>query len=132
MKVSQKDFKSKLEYEAYLDARKKVRGTKTKVTYETHTIPYSIVTHHEYTPDIPIVFKDGRVIFVEVKGYFRPEDRRKMLNVKRSNPDLDIRFLFPQDNKVYRKGKMRYSDWCKKYNFPYHIGTKIPKEWFNA
>jgi hypothetical protein len=44
-----------------------------------------------------------------------------MAAVKKCNPTLDIRFLFMR----YKEADVR---WCKKYGFPYAIGT-MPDEW---
>ena len=61
-------------------------------------------------------------MYIEVKGYFRPEDKPKMKAVKASNPDLDIRFVLANNNK-------RDIAWCEKYGFPWAI-RNIPEEWF--
>lgn len=105
---------------------KKKRGTKYE--YESEKLPYLVAIHRNYIPDLVIQIGKKK-IYVEIKGYFRREDMAKMRHVKNTNPDLDIRMLFPQDNKCVGAKKMRYSDWCKRYGFPYHIGTAVPKEW---
>lgn len=94
--------------------------------YEPEVINYTI--KHEYTPDFVVTRKDGSKIYLEVKGWLRYEDQRKMRAVKEDNPDLDIRFYFPKDQKVHLS-KMLNSEWCKKHGFPCYIG-KISKRWF--
>ncbi len=64
----------------------------------------------------------GHKTYVEVKGYFRAEDRQKMKHVLRCNPDLDIRMVFA----VHRERDIK---WCLKHNVPYAINC-IPKAWF--
>lgn len=58
---------------------------------------------------------------------FDAESRGKMIRVKKQYPHLDIRFVFMSDGKL-STGK-RCSDWCKKNDFPYHIGVDIPDKW---
>lgn len=73
-----------------------------------------------YTPDFVLTTKLGK-IYIEAKGYFRPEDKRKIVAVKRCNPHLDIRLVFYSHNKTNVR-------WAEKYGFPYAI-QDIPKEW---
>lgn len=91
-----------------------------KVRYESHTISYSIP--RTYHPDFTITLPSGKVIHVEVKGWFRQEDKTKMKYVKLCNPGIDIRMVFPKANK-------RDIAWCEKNGFPYSVGC-VPKEWF--
>ena len=112
-------YKSSLEA---LVAKKLPKGS----TYEGTKLQYFEVKN--YIPDFVVRTRDNRTIYLEVKGFLRYEDQRKMKMVKLSNPELDIRFYFPSDNKVHRS-KMTNAQWCKKHDFPYCIGS-IPKEWF--
>ena len=61
--------------------------------YETLKLDYTIKA--VYTPDF--ILPNG--VILEAKGYFKPEDRRKMLAVKKQHPDLDIRLVFQQPHK---------------------------------
>lgn len=92
-----------------------------KVSYESHTIPY--VIPGIYHPDFRVLLPDGKEYFVEVKGYFRPEDKRKMAAVIRCNPDKDIRMVFPRYSYANKK-------WCEKMGIKYAFGS-VPKEWFH-
>jgi len=103
--------------------KRKFKGT---IGIESHDLPYTVVKN--YVPDFVLIFPNGRVLYIEVKGWFKPDDRSKMKAVKRCNPDLDIRMVFGADNKLHSKSSTRYSDWCEKNGFPYAIGS-IPKEW---
>lgn len=87
--------------------------------YEVENLPYTIKGF--YKSDFTILTKDGRKIIVETKGYFRPEDKRKMVAVKKQHPDLDIRILFYAPNKSYQR-------WAIKYGFPFAV-REIPSEW---
>lgn len=93
---------------------------KSQVIYTTPPV------QHKYVPD----FKIGN-IYVEYKGWFKPEDRAKMLLVIQQHPDLDIRLLFMKDSKLYKDSDTRYSDWCEKYGIKYAIGTTVPQEWID-
>lgn len=73
----------------------------------------------------------GKII-IETKGLLTTADRKKMLLVKEQHPDLDIRFVFMQDKPLYKGSKTRYSDWCKKHDFKYHIGEEPPKRWLTS
>lgn len=117
-------YKSKLEVRFAKELKRK-KGI--KITYETATLPYTV--RKNYVPDFVCVKPDGQTFYIEVKGYFRAEDRTKLRAVSSSDPRPDVRLLFASDNKVSSKSKMRYSDWCEKYGFPYAVG-EIPEEWF--
>jgi len=125
-----KKFK-KGQLKSKLEGRIKGKLLKQKginVGYETTSIPY--VIQKNYIPDFTCIKKEnGEIVYVEVKGYFRVEDRIKMIAVKKTNPTLDIRFVFDKNNKLSSKSKMTYSEWCCKYGFPCAIGD-VPKDWF--
>ncbi|WP_277612542.1 endonuclease I [Veillonella intestinalis] len=91
--------------------------------YESVTYPYTIT--HKYTPDFVL----GNGVIIEAKGLFLPEDRTKHLRIKKQHPELDIRFIFQKDQWLTKSKKNKYSDWCKKHGFKYHIGDKVPVEW---
>lgn len=80
-----------------------------------------------YIPD----FRLPNGVLVECKGYFDSEDRTKMLRVKQAHPEADIRFVFMRDNKINPKSKTRYSDWCNRHGFLWHIGDSIPLDWWD-
>ena len=78
-----------------------------------------------YTPDF--VLQNG--IVLEAKGFFKSKDRTKMLAVKDSWPNLDIRFMFMRDNFISKKKLLTYTQWAEAYGFQYHVGTRIPDKW---
>lgn len=100
---------------------KQLKRSKIIFCYETEKIPFVIASH--YIPDYILYTPLGKV-YVECKGYLRPEDKRKMVAVKRLNPQLDIRILFYSHNEKYIK-------WATKCGFKYAI-DKIPKEWLDG
>ena len=92
--------------------------------YEMHKIPY-IPKPKTYTPD----FKLPNGIYVETKGRFLPSDRAKHLLIREQHPDLDIRFVFSNSRqKLSKKSKSTYADWCYKYDYEFADGT-IPWRW---
>lgn len=109
-------FRSKLE-ERIWKSRPRKRGVSYK--YEADRLNYYLPK--TYIPDFTTCLPNGHIIYIEVKGYFRPEDKTKMRAVKQANPDEDIRLVFPTHDESNEK-------WAKKYGFPYAIGA-IPKEW---
>ena len=56
--------------------------------YESTKVPYEI--QFNYSPDF--ILPSG--IMLEAKGYWAPEDRRKILAVKKCNPEIDLRMIF--------------------------------------
>jgi predicted nuclease of restriction endonuclease-like RecB superfamily len=99
---------------------KELQKTGIPFKYESEKIPYVLSGH--YIPDFVLITKLGK-IYVEAKGYFRPEHKRKMIAVKKQHPELDIRLVFYAPNKKYEK-------WAIKNGFKYSF-VSIPKEWIN-
>lgn len=89
--------------------------------YEGERVPYVIAGH--YLPDFIICTPLGK-IYIETKGYLRPEHKRKMVAVKKLNPQLDIRILFYAPKKEYIK-------WADKTGFRWAVG-EIPIEWMQG
>lgn len=119
-------FKSVLERNTLYRLRELGKKGGVNVSYETSVIPYTV--RKNYNPDFTCIFRNGKTIFIETKGWFRPEDRAKMLAVKHDNPGLDIRLVFPVNNKLNARSNTRYSDWCEKHGFTYCIG-QVPADW---
>ena len=96
-----------------------------EVDYETEVLPYTI--EGNYTPDFICRDSDGDVLYVEAKGYFDPEARRKMKAVKKSHPDKKILLVFQNDSKLRKGGRMRCSDWAKRHGFHFTTLSKLRK-----
>lgn len=116
-------FRSKFEERIYEDAERKGKSLR----FEPDDIVINYTISYRYWPD----FELPNGILVEAKGYLRPKDRTKMIQVKKENPHLDIRFVFQRANTKLTKGKnsMTYAAWANKHGFPWSEG-KIPLEWF--
>ena len=99
------------------------------VSYETDKIEYVWPERtSKYTPDFKLP-KQGGFFFVEVKGRWTVEDRHKHLLIRQQHPDIDIRFVFSNQNApLYKGSPNRYCDWCDKHGFVYANKT-IPDEW---
>ena len=92
--------------------------------YESTQVPY--VIQHNYTPD----FLLPNHVYLETKGYWDPADRRKVLAVKRDNPDIDLRMVFQSPyNTISRKSKTTYAQWCEKLEIPWTSFNNIPLDW---
>ena len=115
-------FRSGLEME--IDNALKEHGIDGE--YEQHIIEYvKPETKHKYHPD----FKLPNGIFVETKGRFLTDDRKKHLLIRAQSPELDIRFLFQNSKSKISKGsKTTYADWCIKYGFKF-ADKAIPADW---
>ena len=95
-----------------------------KYEYEPHKVPYEI--QFNYTPDF--LLPNG--VYLECKGFWEPEDRRKIKAVKEQHPDLDLRMVFQSPfNKISKKSKTTYAQWCEKHNIPWTSYSHIPIDW---
>ena len=113
-------FRSKLEENiaALLD------GLGVSYGYESEKLDYTI--EHTYTPDFVL----PNYTYIEAKGYWSAADRRKILNVKKANPEVDLRMVFQSPyNKINKKSKTSYAMWCEKHEIPWSSYHNIPLEW---
>lgn len=95
-----------------------------EVVYEARKFKY--ISEHSYTPDLYFPHKN---LYIEYKGYFRPEDRTKMRQVKLAHPDLDLRIVFQKaDKTITKSSKTTYGQWCDKNGFLW-AQAEVPKEW---
>jgi hypothetical protein len=104
-------------FEARLAADHHRRGL--AVEYEAETLPYT--TYHTCRVDWRVTTNSGKVILVESKGWFPPEDKAKVLALIESNPGVDYRLLFERPSP-------KLEAWAKKRKIKYAVGT-IPDAW---
>jgi len=92
--------------------------------YEGNPLPFEIPCLYVWDFQLP----NG--VIVETKGYFDADDRRKMREVKRAHPTLDIRLLFMKaSNKIGRGARsMTYGEWATRNGFCWAEGT-VPDTW---
>lgn len=118
MKTKTKNINPKVKNKFELRIFNSLKKAGVSFKYESDRIPYLIAGH--YIPDFVLSTPTGK-IYIETKGHFRPEAKRKMVAVKKLNPKLDIRIVF------YSK-KLKDIRWAEKNGFPYSISS-IPEEW---
>ncbi len=108
-------FKSKFEEEIA-----EFYGIKDK--YEQTKLQY--VLKNNYTPDFTL----SETVLLEAKGFFKPSDRRKMLEVIKQHPDKKFIMLFQDSQKaISRASKTSYAGWCDKNNIEWFCWkTKRP------
>ena len=83
--------------------------------YEVTKIPYTIPeTKHNYTVDFTL----GNGVLLEGKGYLSDhQERHKYVLLKQQYPDIDLRFVFDNPNKLCGGTKMTHGKWADKYQF---------------
>ena len=103
---------------------KLLSGLGISYEYESEKLDYTI--EHTYTPDFVL----PNYTYIEAKGYWSAADRRKILNVKKANPEVDLRMVFQSPyNKINKKSKTTYAMWCEKHDIPWSSYHNIPLEW---
>lgn len=97
-----------------------------KAEYEMWRVPYVVpASNHHYTPDI--LLPNG--IFVETKGLWESDDRKKHLLIREQHPDLDIRLVFSSSRtKIYKGSPTSYAEFCEKHGILF-ADKLIPVEW---
>ena len=103
------------------------KNSDPKIKYEDKNSELHYIVPKVYHPDFTL--PNG--ILVEAKGNFRtPQERTKMLHIKKAHPDKDIRFLFMKaDLKINKGSSTTYAEWAEKNGFKWAEGDKIPYAW---
>ncbi len=118
--------------------------------FELEVLKYRVEKDCKYKPDFVFHAKDGHKIYVETKGYFTSEMRKKMKLVIEQHPDKDIRMLFQNASNVLvskkkrKKNKdgilmnsMTYGEWCDLNDIKWAGATTVKqlgdviKRWYN-
>lgn len=107
-------------FERTLDTQ--LKSHEINYSYETLKLPYTLES--VYSPDF--VLENG--IILEAKGVLSPEDKRKMIAIKKKYPELDIRFVFWDAEKKIPKTKQTHAEWARRNGFPF-AHERIPEEW---
>ena len=101
-----------------------LEGLGVSYQYESEKLSYTI--EHNYTPDFVL----PNYIYLETKGYWDAADRRKVLAVKKANPQVDLRMVFQSPyNTISKKSKTTYAKWCERHEIPWTSYHDIPIEW---
>lgn len=105
---------------------KQLEAKGVKFDYELWKIPYVIpASNHTYTPDF--LLPNG--IFVETKGLWESDDRKKHLLIRKQYPELDIRMVFSSSRtKLYKGSPTSYAEWCEKQGIMF-ADKLIPVDW---
>ena len=80
------------------------------------------------------MFKVYNNIHIESKGYLSDNaERQKYILIKKQNPNLDLRFVFLDEDKLCGGMKTTHGEWAKKHGFLYCSikDYDIIKEWLN-
>lgn len=115
-------------YRSRLEARIAKWLERNGLDYEYEPLKLNYTIEATYTPDF--VLPNG--VMIEAKGYFRPDDRRKLLAVRKQNPDADIRLAFQNPhNTILKTSTTTYAQWAEKNGFKWCNAASIPLEWFD-
>ena len=98
-----------------------------KWVYEKDTLRYQHLPQ-KYTADFTPV--DNNDLLIEYKGKMTNDTRKKMLSVKRSNPDKRICIVFEKANNKLssRPNSTRYNQWAEASGFEWSELT-VKDEW---
>lgn len=123
--MSEKKRRSKLE----LKFEEILKENNVEYDYEVTKIQYIIPeSKHTYTVDWTI----GNGTLLETKGYLSDHrERNKYILIKQQQPDIDLRFVFDNENKLCGGTKMTHGKWAEKAGFQYCSIKDIDtiKEW---
>lgn len=128
VKRKQKTPKVRSKFEGKVAAYMEDIGIKYK--YEPTRLSFMVPeTDRTYIPD----FQLPNGIYVEAKGLFDRDSRKKMLLVTQQHPNLDIRILFMRDNTISKKSKTKYTKWCEENGIACAVSKDghIPDEWIS-
>ena len=113
-------------YRSKLEERLATLLTTLGISYEYESEKVSYTIQHHYTPDFVL----PNHTYLEAKGYWDAADRRKILAVKKDNPDMDLRMVFQAPyNTISKKSKTTYAMWWEKHNIPWTSYHDIPLDW---
>tara|TARA_B100000131_G_C17945925_1_gene544355 strand:- start:83 stop:451 length:369 start_codon:yes stop_codon:yes gene_type:complete len=113
-------------YRSKLEERLATLLTTLGISYEYESEKVSYTIQHHYTPDFVL----PNHTYLEAKGYWDAADRRKILAVKKDNPDMDLRMVFQAPyNTISKNSKTTYAMWCEKHDIPWTSYHDIPLDW---
>ena len=120
------NHKKEIKFRSKLEERVATLLEQLGISYEYETEKLSYTIEHTYTPDFVL----PNYVYLETKGYWDAADRRKVLAVKRDNPEVDLRMVFQSPyNTISKKSKTTYAKWCEKHDIPWTAYHEIPLDW---
>jgi len=100
--------------------------------YEVERLEYTKpASTHTYTPD----FKLSANVYLECKGIWDSEDRKKILLVMEQFPEITICMAFQNaDKRLYPGSPTTYGDWATEHGIPWIDVRRenIPAEWLES
>lgn len=97
--------------------------SKVQFEYETTILRYTQpAVVRKYTPDFRLVLPDlkSQELFLEVKGYLKLADRKKLSLVIKQNPEIVLCLIFGRaSNRLSKKSKTTYGEWATKAGIPW-------------
>lgn len=115
-------------YRSKLESRVASRLNRLKMPFTYESGSYGYVLEKEYTPDF--FLPDGTVL--EVKGVLMPDDRSKMIAVRKAYPDLPIVFVFQKPHSKVPRLKSTHAEWAEKQGFAWVSADTFKKRDLNA
>jgi len=126
-----KTTKPRNDFETRVDKAIDNLSTELNFTYAYEPEKYVVKVDVTYNPDWTI-YKNGKKLVIEGKGYFRDEDRKKVLAFSEQyGSEVFYHIVFERDNPIYKGSKFKYSDWCNKHGISYSVKS-LPKELFEC
>lgn len=109
-----------------------LKSTGLTYGYETEVIEFiQPAMPRKYTPDFVMTKKAGDKMYLETKGRWVMEDRKKFDWIFEQHPDIDIRFVFQNPNaKLYKGSKTTYAQYCDKKGWLW-AKKEIPQVWLD-
>jgi hypothetical protein len=90
-------------------------GEETGLPYEQDKIKYTIPAKvHTYTPD----FKITNNTYIETKGQWTLQDRKKALLVQEQHPHILILYVLYRNQRLSKKSTTTYLEWAMKNKLP--------------
>lgn len=123
--MSERKRRSKLE----LKFEDILLANQAEYEYESTKITY-IVPESKHTYTVDWTLNNG--LLLETKGYLSDhQERHKYVLLKQQYPDLNLRFVFDNPNKLCGGTKYTHAKWAEKWGFKYCSikDDHIIKEW---
>lgn len=109
--MSEKKRRSKLEMKFEEILKSSTQDYDYEVTKISYIVPES---KHVYTVDWTV----KRKLLIETKGYLSDhQERNKYVLLKQQYPELDLRFVFDNPNKLCGGTKYTHAKWADKHGF---------------
>jgi hypothetical protein len=117
-------FRSSAEAEVAADLTQRGVAWEYESERVFYAIPYTYVTDFTLPEEVTVT---GEPIYVECKGWLRPEDKRKLLAIRTDNPGMDLRVLLYRGQD--KQGTpTKDAKWCNRNGFKW-AHRRVPDSW---